>query len=77
MAANLLNENVNKKWIGDKNGLESNYVILELEQSTQINGIDIGNENSAYIEVFVGKKSWQNDDFKVSQMKLGKNVNIN
>lgn len=59
--------NVNKNWKGEENGLDSVHVILELEKPTQINGIDIGNENSAFIEVFVGKKGWPNEQFKVSE----------
>lgn len=41
-------------------------MILQLEKTTQITGIDIGNENSAFIEVFVGKNSWPDNRFKVS-----------
>lgn len=40
------------------------YVVLELAEPTVINGIDIGNENSSFIEVRVGRKGDSDADFK-------------
>lgn len=42
------------------------YVVLKLENPTKINGIDIGNENSAFIDVSVGRTGWPIEKFKVS-----------
>lgn len=58
--------NSNKKWKCEDIGLESVYVVLKLEKSTKINGIDIGNENSAFVEVSVGRTGWPVDKFKVT-----------
>lgn len=40
------------------------YVVLELAEPTEINGIDIGNEHSCFIEVRVGRKGDSDADFK-------------
>lgn len=40
-------------------------VILQLSKQVQINGVDIGNEHSAFVEVFAAKSS-NPDDFKVT-----------
>lgn len=45
--------------------MESVYVVLQLENPTKINGIDIGNENSAFIDVSVGRTGWPIEKFKV------------
>lgn len=66
---NLLNE-ANKKWLCEENGLKLAYVTLQLEKPTQITGIDIGNENSAFIEALVGKNSWPDDKFQVSEVVI-------
>lgn len=42
------------------------YVVLQFDKPTKISGIDIGNENSAFIEVSVGRTGWPVDKFKVS-----------
>lgn len=63
-ASNLINEST-KKWKCEESGLESVYVVLQLENPTKINGIDIGNENSAFVEVAVGRTGWPVEKFKV------------
>lgn len=63
-ASNLLSNN-NKKWKCESNGEKSIYVVLELEKSSQITGIDIGNEHSGFIEVLVGRSGWLQESFKV------------
>jgi XRCC1 N terminal domain. len=50
-------------------GEKQAVAILQLSSQVQINGIDIGNEFSAFVEVFVAKSS-NPDDYKVSQTKL-------
>ncbi|XP_030569124.1 DNA repair protein XRCC1 isoform X2 [Drosophila novamexicana] len=64
VAANLLKENAAKKWKTQANGEKSAHVILEFEEPQQINGIDIGNEHAAFIEVLVSKTGCQPEDFK-------------
>lgn len=64
-ASNLvLSANANKKWKCDEKGLKSIYVILQFDKPTKITGIDIGNEHSAFIQVFVGRNGWSHDDYK-------------
>ena len=63
-ATNLVH-NANKKWRCEEIGLDSAYVVLQLEKPTKISGIDIGNEGSAFIEVSVGRTGWPVEKFKV------------
>lgn len=63
-ASNLLNNSI-KKWKSEESGLGTVYVVLQLENPTKITGIDIGNENSVFIEVSVGRTGWPVDKFKV------------
>lgn len=65
LAINLLKSDTNKKW-KCKSGEKQASVILQLKQETVISGIDIGNENSAFVEVLVGKSTSLNNDFQVS-----------
>lgn len=64
MAINLLKSDTNKKW-KCKSGEKQASVILQLKQETVIEGIDIGNENSAFVEVLVGKSTSLTNDFQV------------
>lgn len=68
-ADNLLNPESTKKWKCKSMGEKQAVAILQLSSQVQINGIDIGNEFSAFVEVFVAKSS-NPDDYKVSQTKL-------
>lgn len=63
-ASNLINGSL-KKWKCEESGLDSVYVVLQFECPTKINAIDIGNENSTFIEVAVGKNGWPIEKFKV------------
>lgn len=67
-ASNLLS-NANKKWKCESPAPSSIFVILQFDKPTKINGIDIGNEHSAFIEAFVGKNGWSPDKFQ--QILLG------
>lgn len=68
-ASNLLCDS-NKKWKCElPPPAASIHVILQFDRSTQITGLDIGNEHSAMIEVFVGKNGWSED--KYQQILLG------
>lgn len=68
-ASNLISDS-NKKWKCEECGMDSVYVVLQLENPTKINGIDIGNENSAFIEVAVGRTGWPIEKFKVCVVPL-------
>ncbi|CAG9772439.1 unnamed protein product [Ceutorhynchus assimilis] len=63
-ANNILSTDSSKKWKCKTAGEQSASVVLQLDQPYNINGIDIGNENSAYVEVLVARSSTP-EDFKV------------
>jgi DNA-repair protein XRCC1 len=42
-------------------------VVLQLEKEAVLTSIDVGNENSAFIEVLVGRSSTSDLGFKVLQ----------
>lgn len=54
-AKNLLNSSAGSSWKCKDPGEKQAAIILELEESCVIQSIDIGNENSAFVEIFVGK----------------------
>ena len=60
-ASNLLD---NKKWRSEAVGESQVSIVIELSESSQINGIDIGNNGSAFVEVQVSRQA-NPDDFKV------------
>ena len=60
-ADNLLKS---KKWRCQNNGESQVSVVLQLSKSIQINGIDIGNNGSAFVEIQVARQA-RPDDFKV------------
>ncbi|XP_021938162.1 DNA repair protein XRCC1-like isoform X2 [Zootermopsis nevadensis] len=62
--ANLINAD-KKTWKCKNVGEKHASVILQLEKETIINSIDIGNGNSAFIEVLVGRSSTPDEDFEV------------
>lgn len=51
-------------WKCRDQGEKKAHVVLELAEPTVINGIDIGNEHSCFIEVLVGQKGDLESDFK-------------
>lgn len=58
-----------KKWKCKNPGEKQAFVILQLEKASMISGIDIGNENSTYVEVLVARSDGSRDsDFKVLLM---------
>uniref|UniRef100_A0A1B6KXU3 BRCT domain-containing protein n=1 Tax=Graphocephala atropunctata TaxID=36148 RepID=A0A1B6KXU3_9HEMI len=61
---NLLNPDNSKRW-KCKAGEKQASAILQLKEQVVIEAIDIGNENSAFVEILVGKSSSQHNDFKV------------
>lgn len=61
VADNLLNNDPTKKWKCQTPGEKQASVVLQLEKPSIISNLDIGNENSAYIEVLVNRSSSTND----------------
>uniref|UniRef100_A0A182W0W0 BRCT domain-containing protein n=1 Tax=Anopheles minimus TaxID=112268 RepID=A0A182W0W0_9DIPT len=61
-ASNLLKPS-NRKWKCRQPGEQQAYVVLRLEEPTQITGIDIGNEHSALIEVLVARSGPSNPSY--------------
>ncbi|CAG0899707.1 unnamed protein product [Darwinula stevensoni] len=64
-AENLLKSDSFKKWRCKEPGEKQASVILQLDKSSQIHAIDIGNENSAFIEVQVGHSDSSADGYQV------------
>ncbi|ERL83967.1 hypothetical protein D910_08203, partial [Dendroctonus ponderosae] len=64
VASNIISKDTTKKWKCKTAGEQSASVVLQLDQPYIINGIDIGNENSGYVEVLVSRASTP-EDFKV------------
>ncbi|XP_069680650.1 DNA repair protein XRCC1-like [Periplaneta americana] len=63
-ALNLISTN-SKSWKCKTPGEKQVAVVLQLEKETVINSIDIGNENSAFVEIFVGRSSTPDVDFQI------------
>ncbi|XP_044255439.1 DNA repair protein XRCC1 [Tribolium madens] len=64
VANNVLNSDPAKKWKCKDTGERSATIVLQFEKASVISAVDIGNENSAYIEV-LASRSGTTDDFKV------------
>lgn len=63
-AKNLLETKVTKKWKCKEAGERSCFVILKLDEPRVISKIDIGNEGSGFIEVFVGNSKQDPPQYK-------------
>ncbi|XP_055603108.1 DNA repair protein XRCC1 [Uranotaenia lowii] len=63
-ANNLLQAKDVRKWKCREPGEKSAYVVLRLEKPININGIDIGNEHSAFIEVLVARSGPSQPEFR-------------
>jgi DNA-repair protein XRCC1 len=61
-AENLLKPEQYKKWLSSKGSDERITCILELEKSSLISSIDIGNDGSAFVELFVSRSSSSKPD---------------
>lgn len=80
----MLSSDPAKKWKCKQSGEISATIVFQLEKASIISGIDIGNENSAYVEVLV-TRSGVLDDYKVllvmssfmSPLEARQNTNIN
>lgn len=55
---------VSKKWKIKEAGERHAFVILKLDKPRQISGIDIGNEYSGFVEIFVGNSKQDPPEFK-------------
>ncbi|XP_064393030.1 DNA repair protein XRCC1-like isoform X2 [Halichondria panicea] len=56
-ADNLLNPDTYRKWKCASAGEKKAIVVLQLEKSSLIHSVDIGNEGSAFVEVLLGRSS--------------------
>lgn len=61
-ADNILKPETYFKWKCANGGEPNATIVLQLEKATQISGLDIGNNGSAFIEVLVGRSSWSNSE---------------
>ncbi|XP_071806723.1 DNA repair protein XRCC1-like [Asterias amurensis] len=65
-ADNLLKPESYRKWKCAEDADRKASVILQFEKASQIHSIDIGNDNSAFVEVLVGHStSTSSDDYQV------------
>ncbi|KAL5017335.1 hypothetical protein ScPMuIL_006924 [Solemya velum] len=65
-ADNLLKAEGTQKWKSEHPGEKHVSAVIQLEKSSQIHSIDIGNEGSAFVEVLVGRESASTDkDYQV------------
>merc|ERR1712013_880133 len=65
-ADNLLKPETYYKWRCVSGSEASATVVLQLERSSRITGLDIGNNGSAFVEVLVGRSTWsQGEEFQV------------
>jgi len=67
-AENLLKSGTNCHW-KCKAGETTATVVIQLEASSIISGIDIGNSSSAFVEVLVGRESVP-DEFTVGSQSI-------
>jgi hypothetical protein len=58
----------NKTWKCKNVGEKQASVVLQLEKEVVLTSIDVGNENSAFIEVLVGRSSTPDSDFEVMEV---------
>jgi DNA-repair protein XRCC1 len=58
----------NKTWKCKNAGEKQASVILQLEREAVLTSIDVGNENSAFVEVLVGRSSTPDVGFQVLQV---------
>lgn len=66
-ASNLLKNEISGCWRCKDSGEKQAVIILQLEKLCQIQSITIGNENSAFVELLVGKSAVP-DVFEVSSV---------
>jgi len=64
-ANNLLAPETFRKWKCKEAGEKAAFVIIQLDKVEKIMSIDIGNENSAFIEVSVARSGADNPEFEV------------
>ncbi|XP_072166365.1 DNA repair protein XRCC1-like [Diadema setosum] len=82
---NLLKGDSYKKWTCGSEGEKQASAILQLEKSTRIHSIDVGNEASAFVEILGGNAASDKEDFQVilvassfmSPVESRNNTNIN
>ena len=60
----------NRSWKCKNAGEKQACVVLQLEKEVILTSVDIGNENSAFIEVLVGRSSSPEVDFEVYRFTI-------
>jgi len=59
-----------RSWKCNNAGEKQACVVLQLEKEAVLTAVDIGNENSAFIEVLVGRSSSPEVDFEVHKFTI-------
>lgn len=70
---NLIKDGPYRKWRCKSSGEQKAWVELQLEKTSLIAAVDIGNHGSAFIEILVGRSGCSDDDYKVHIISLLKN----
>ncbi len=68
-AENLIKDGAYRKWRCKQSGEQKAWVELQLDKTSCISALDIGNHGSAFIEVLVGRSGCSEDDYRVCQCK--------
>ncbi|ODM91803.1 DNA repair protein XRCC1, partial [Orchesella cincta] len=64
-ASNLLNRDTYRKWKCKEAGEKEAFVILKFDQAVNFNCVDIGNDGSALVEVFVARSGSGEPQYEV------------
>ncbi|XP_046463298.1 DNA repair protein XRCC1-like [Daphnia pulex] len=62
---NLIKDGVYRKWRCKSAGEQKAWVEFQLEKTSFISAVDIGNHGSAFIEILVGRSGCSDEDYKV------------
>lgn len=65
-AENLVKDGTYRKWRCQSNGEQRVWVELQLAEACFVNGIDLGNNGSAFVEVLVGRTGFSESEYKFS-----------
>lgn len=65
-----LTSSEHRSWKCKNAGEKQACVVLQLEKEAVLTSLDIGNENSAFIEVLVGRSSSPEVDFEVYKFTI-------
>jgi DNA-repair protein XRCC1 len=62
---NLIKDGAYRKWRCKSAGEQKAWVEFQLEKTSLISAVDIGNHGSAFIEILVGRSGCSDEDYKV------------